>query len=249
MIPRLLRYFVRAIALVFVVLATATCAVVYLVTSEPAFYAKAAAETYTAADADRIKQELEVIRSDFLTWHSQSFTLGNEQQQATLPRPALDARAPYTARLTEQQLNTLLATSQTSRLGEASQPRVRIAADRLDVGIRVVDESVNFVLSAALRPSATADGDIKLEILALRIGNLPMPLKTLLTYLPPDMLPSGRDVEWHPAATTPYVVYKPNQHDVKQPRLKSIACQAGAVVLELEPPTPPAPRQIARSRT
>lgn len=245
MIPRLLRYFVRAIALVFGVLATATCAVVYLITSEPGFYTQAAAHAYTADDAERTKQELEAMRADFLTWHSQASTLGN-RQQAEPPRPALDPRAPYTARLTEQQLNTLLATSQTSRLGATSQPRVRIAADRLDVGIRVVDESINFVLSATLRPSATADGDIKLEILDLRIGNLPMPLKTLIAYLPPDMLPSGRDIEWHPAAATPYVVYKPNQHDAKQPRLKSLVCEAGALALELEPPTPPARPQVAR---
>jgi hypothetical protein len=150
----------------------------------------------------------------------------------------------HTFRATEQQLNALLA-SQQRGLGDGLQnARVRLGDDVIELGAELgvalgggaKTSSRSFVLSVVLQPTLTADGTLRLDIQSARAGRLPIPLRTILRWLPRPVVLTAQDATLDLNPQSPHLAVKLPRSGPDSPAIKSIRCAAGEIVVELAPP-------------
>lgn len=104
----------------------------------------------------------------------------------------------WTQTFTESQINSWLATELVDKYGEElpeeiSDPRVRIEADRLLVGFRYDGEDYQGIISLALEPKLTGPRQVTIDVLSLKAGAVPVPIKTVLEEVDPTL----SDPDWN----------------------------------------------------
>lgn len=166
---------IRVACFGFGLLFASLCFAGYLAMQQPAFYAESLERRPTEAEIEAATTRLEAERARYVRWRSELLS----------DRPLAVAPAVHEVRFTDAQLNALLA-SETKQVGEVGfeEPRLRIAPGRLELACGVKTSAGRCVFSAALAPALTPEGVLTLGVESARVGNLPLPLGTLLGWLP-----------------------------------------------------------------
>ncbi len=87
-----------------------------------------------------------------------------------------------------------------------------------------------------LKPTLTPEGCLRVDFVSARIGQLPLPLKTALRFIPRDMHRLGHNMELDLTAPTPRINLDLADDGPNAPSIHSIQCQQGAVTIELLAP-------------
>jgi hypothetical protein len=72
--------------------------------------------------------------------------------------------------------------------------------------------------------------------MAVRIGDLPLPLSTILRWLPGDVHYSGSDIEVDVTAPTRHICLNLSDNNSESPSVKSIKCMEREVTIEFLAP-------------
>jgi uncharacterized protein YpmS len=250
---------------------TATLVAGYLALSAPAFYVERRTAADSPAELAAAKAEFEQSRAAAVAWLAASASR-QQAQRAAAPAPAAlpgadpgafdgaydPTRDVHTFRATEQQLNALLASQQRGRGEGLHNARVRLGDDAIELGAelgvalggRAKNSSRSLVLSVVLQPTLTADGTLRLDIKSARAGRLPIPLRTILRWLPRPVVLPARDATLDLNPQSPHLAVKLPHSGPKSPTIKSIRCTTGEIIVELVPPVLDAPgSEPARSLT
>jgi hypothetical protein len=257
------------------VILTATLVAGYLALSEPAFYVERRTAADSPAELAAAKAHLEQSRAAAVEWLTASASR-QQAQRAGAPAPAPFSGAlpgadlgafdgPYdptrdvhTFRATEQQLNALLASQQRGTSDDLQNVRVRLGDDVIELGAELgvalgggaKNSSRSLVLSVVLQPTLTADGTLRLDIQSARAGRLPIPLRTILRWLPRPVVLSAQDATLDLNPQAPHLAVKLPRSGPDSPTIKSIRCAAGEIVVELAPPVLELPgNEVAQSLT
>jgi hypothetical protein len=247
-----IRLFFGCLALVGLVLTAATV-VGWLAFQQPAFYAERRAQTFAPADEAKAERLLEQAEQDAQRWLHASLARQQAQQSKTDPPPVPQFAAwgaPYdpaqdvhTFRITEEQLNALLASDRHGLSKPLKNARIRIEQDRIELGVELQATAVDAVVSVVLEPTMTNVGGLRLGIQAARIGKLPIPFNAILGWWPRDIVYTDRQFDLDLTPPAPHLTLKLPQTAKGSPTIKSIHCTAGEIAVELLPPVldpPPA---------
>lgn len=238
----LFRLFLIAFILTGTVVAT-VCVAGYLALQQPGFYAELRAQEFAPAEQKTSELAFRAMEQDFKRWVEGSLRQQAQQANPMAANPlALVGLQPkydptqdtHTVRVTAQQLNAQLAS--TSRRGDWRNPRVRIAKDRVGVAFEVATPELSCVVAGELKPTITDDGRLRLDLLSARIGQLPLPLNTILGCLPRDIVLEDDEVELNLAPPSPHMSFKLANQREQTPRVKSIQCTEGQIAVEFAAP-------------
>ncbi|MCO6045045.1 YpmS family protein [Aeoliella sp. ICT_H6.2] len=241
----ILRLLLASVAIA-VVVVTAIMVAGYLALQQPGYYAALRAVELQPADQAAAELYWRQTAADYERWMQNSIA----RQQAALkqtpdaPAEAAPLRMPYNpatdtheVRFTQRQLNAQLAGSKATQSGDWRNPRVRIGHDCIDVAFEVTSDEVTCFPSIALRPAIDADGNLRLEIVSAQIGQLPLPMKTILRNLPEEIgRKASRDVQLDLTSPSPSVTVNLPSTGKDSPTVKSLTCQEGEMVVEFLPP-------------
>ncbi len=132
--------------------------------------------------------------------------------------------------------------------GEFQDLRVRVLANRVQLAAQVVTSYATCVASATFEPSLTPERDLRFDMVSANIGRLPLPIGTLLKYLPQPVQFKSREAQLNLSSPTPYMVFNlPGQGDGK-PKLQSLNLAEGQITLEFLPPERESAPQSGRQR-
>lgn len=239
---RLFRCFVVLIGIAIL----SVCIAGYFAFQQPAFYADLRAQKFSQRDALAVKTSFQRMELDLKLWSERSISLQRAQRSATAtPKRAIPgaSRSKYdptqdthSITITEQQLNAQLASGKTKISRELRNPRVRIAPDHIDLGIEFVTPKASCVLSTKLKLAPISQGRLRLEIVSARIGQLPLPLNTILRCLPREVIHSGGDLELNLTSPTPHLCLNVSGQGPTAPAVKSIKCLDGEMTIEFLAP-------------
>jgi len=239
-VVRLLLVFVAVIGMAI----TGACIVAFLAVQQPSYYAELRTAKLTPAEQADAEAQWEQTKQAFETWMARSKAL---QKARPAEQRAFDdllhamggaydpAQDVHIVRLTERQLNAQLASDDLVPGGELQQPRIRLQQDRIDIACQFVTPDVQCVLSAGFKPSL-ANEKLRLELVSLHVGRLPLPFKTIASWFPPDAVLSDRKMELNLAGPTPHLTVKLGQPEADAPRVKSIECHDGEVAITFVAP-------------
>ncbi|MAT72743.1 MAG: hypothetical protein CMJ58_24960 [Planctomycetaceae bacterium] len=193
----------------------------YLATQQPEFYTELRAQEFTlpqqkAAEASLRLQEQEVRR-----WSAKAAALQDAPDSDTM-----------SVTITQSQLNAQLAAVKGNSRGDWQNPRIHIAQDSIEFGVEIVTPKVTCVLSAQLKPTVTPQRRLQLDLVAMRVGRLPLPIKTVLGWLPRDARLAEGDVELDLSGSSPRFLVKLADNDPKSPRVQSVTCAQGELTIE-----------------
>ncbi|WP_425396336.1 hypothetical protein [Aeoliella sp.] len=242
----ILRFFLACFAMVGLVITTVVVAG-YFALQQPSYYAQLRAVAYSPAEQSAAELSMRQTEANVKRWLQSSIA---RQQAASADEPSVmqllaGAGAPYDpttdtheVHLTQAQFNAHLASNKASRSGDWRNPRIRFGEDRIDLAFEVASDEFSCVPSISLEPSLTDDGKLRLGIVSAHIGQLPLPMKTILTNLPSEMTrpAASGDVELDLSAETPCVIVNLPTADSKSPTVSALTCREGELVVELLPP-------------
>lgn len=218
----------------------------YLAIQRPAFYAELRDQAFSKSDQIAANG----IFQDVARWSDRSIALQRSQlsdaatpaigiSNATVSNASVAHYDPihdtFSVTFTQKQINAQFAANKASVSGQCRNPRIRIGRDRIDVACEVVTSKVNCVLSAELKPTVTADGRLRLDLLAARIGQLPIPLR-ILSWLPRNICHAGNGMDMDLTAPTPYFCLNVSDNGSKSPAIKAIQCKEGEITMEFGAP-------------
>ncbi|QDU89218.1 hypothetical protein Pla175_26050 [Pirellulimonas nuda] len=242
MVLRTLRRLLLAAVAAVVCLASGAAVVTWLALQEPGFYAELRTAQPSPDQSDAVVREITQMKADFVHWRDRS--------HARRPTPAPNAPAAVPAdgrsydaesdtivlRITEQQLNGILASDAFKLSGDLSNPRVRLKGGRIELGAELSTPHARCIVSAGLKPSLTDTGALRLDIESIRVGRVTIPFRWLLARLPQAIVLSGRDAEIDLTPPTPHIQFKSLSRGVKAPTVQSVTCDEGMIVVELATP-------------
>ena len=247
----LLKLFFATVCFV-VLVVTSLSAAAYLAFSTPSFYAELLDQPIEPAGAVAIEERLEAMRMEFVRWRQQSLAFQIEQRklaevdraeanrEGDVPQPAPKYdpdKDLFTIRITEDEINAVLAAEADNRGKEdLSNPRIRIEEDQVQVAFTVASPVGELVLSAAFAPEQPEAGDLKLQITSASVGRLPLPLSTVVQYLPKKEAALKGDLMLDTTGKLPSLVLRSDGRDNEVAAPKSIRCVAGEIVVELMAP-------------
>ena len=243
MILRILwRLFLAAVACV-VLLVTCVGAAVFLAFRPPAYYPELVAKQPPAVEVKAAQQRMEQMRRDFLQWRARSLALQKGQDIAAargglglLNRAAGNApeQDAYTFRVSEADLNTLLASNASAWAAERSATRGSDSTrGQVVLALTVETPAGAFVLSAGFIPRPTADDGARLQITRVSIGRLPLPMATLASLLPREEWRLDGDLYFDATDKLPDLVLRPGGNIREVARTRSIKCNKGELVVQL----------------
>lgn len=241
----IVRLFLGCVAFMGLLMTTAAVAS-YLAFQQPAFYTHVRAQSLSPTERDVMTKQFQLSQIAYNAWLDSSLARQQAQQAAAAklqPAVLTTSTDPYdpktdtfTVRLTEQQLNGQLATSRPGSRATLQNPLIHIGDDCLELGFEVKQKNIAAVFSVLLEPSTTENGNIRLDIRAAHIGQLRIPLKTILRCLPRDIVQSAGDLDIDLTLPAPHLTLKLPKNGKRTATIKSIHCQAGELVVELLPP-------------
>ncbi len=209
----------------------------YLALRQPAFYADSLAVSYSPADQSAATQYLERCHGDVKRWIALSIAKqrvlqsGNGTAGAAAAGPVGGQYDPLSDshhfRVTEQQINALLAAKKSGLDPSVRNPRICIGQDCIELGFGVQTSKAEGVLSAVLEPTVTDAGDLRLDIQRARIGMLPLPLQTILQWLPHEVAYSGPDLDLNLTPSDPHLVVKLPKRARHRPKSSRSAARPG----------------------
>lgn len=222
----------------------------YLALQEPAYYAKLRGQNFLETDASALETNLKLIERDLAFW-TQTSLERQRRQSSALPAELQQADEAYDPRadvksitLTQDQLNTMLASSSATKQGDWRNPRIRLEKDRLNFAFEFAAQQFHLVLSVELQPSLEQDGRWRFDLLSARVGRLRLPIQTVLQWLPLEPSYRDKNMELILTGTTPHVLVAPPVLGKDSPTVQSIQVVKGKLIVELLPPILP-PQQLA----
>ncbi|TWT86484.1 hypothetical protein Mal64_33090 [Pseudobythopirellula maris] len=234
-------------AMVFLVV-TVVGLVTWLALMEPGFYTELRTQSLSPDERRALVERFEQTGEGLVRWRAMSLARQKPATQSAQGEwlQALGGAAPYdpakdtrALRITEQELNALLADKAMDPSGDLRDPRVRLTEGRFELGVELANSGVECVFSAILEPTLGEDGTLRLEIVTARVGRLTLPLDTLLAWLPEPVVYSGHDAEIDLTPPAPHLKIKSLAHSPRTPRVKSIVCREGELVVEFSAPVLP----------
>lgn len=177
MIRKTVLRLVRLAAALAGVLVASFCLAGYLALSEPSFYTALRTHQPAPDEVAAATAQIEQERTAYVHWRSRVLA----DRRAGLEGEAV---APHEVRFGSAQLNALIASEAQSLAGGLEDPRVRVTPGRVDIACGVQTPVACCVVSACYKPTLTAEGVLELEVESASLGRLPIPLQTLLGFLP-----------------------------------------------------------------
>jgi hypothetical protein len=240
------RLFLSAVAVLGIIVLTVGIAG-YLALQQPAFYTDLLAQQFSSSDQTAANASFQLIGDDLRRWTDRSLALQRVQllpdsakranaSLEALPGDYDPAQDTHSISFSEKQINAQFASQKVSRTGEWQNPRVRIGQDRIEFGFEFVTSAASCVLSAELKPTSTSDGKLRLDLLSARVGRLPIPLGTILRYLPRNACNLGSGAELNLTGATPSICLNLSDNGGKSPAVKSIECTDGEITIEFFAP-------------
>lgn len=239
------RLFLCFVALIGIVVLSA-CIAGYLALQQPAFYADLCAQQFSEGDQFAAKVFFQHMEKDLRLWRDRSLARqGERSSDSTTPATAIrDAflgeydptKDTHSISIRERQINALLASGKAGVSGEWRNPRIRIRQDGVDFAFELVVSKARFVLSVELKPALSSESCLRLDLMAVRIGDLPLPLSTILRWLPGDAHYSGSDIEVDLTAPTPHICLNFSDKNPESPSVKSFKCMEREVTIEFLAP-------------
>lgn len=235
MIFRLIRRLFFAGVLFFALVAGTVTVAGFLATRTPAFYAELLEDSYTEEDVEAAGLRFQQQRSAFVDWRRQ---LARAASDAVVPvafnHAALDQ--PPTTHLvvtTEADLNAVLSDGST-KAGDVAitDPRVAITAEGLRLALAVSSPIGDFVLSAAFRPLASPADVPALELVDVRVGQLPLPCNTLLSFCPRERTKLQGGLYLDLTGARPRLELDHTRYD-DAVSISAVTCLEGKLVVEL----------------
>ncbi len=218
------------------------CIAGYLALQEPAFYSDLRAQQFSEGDQLAAKMFFQQMEKDLRLWRDRSLARQGERlSDSTTPAAAIpDAfvgecdptQDTHSISITERQINALLASDKASVRGEWQNPRIRIRQDHVDFAFEFATSKARCVFSAELKPTLSSEGRLHLDLVAVRIGKLPLPLRTIMRWVPRDVHYSGSDMEVDLTAATPHICLNLSDNNPESPSVKSIKCMESEVTIE-----------------
>ncbi|MCA9198171.1 MAG: hypothetical protein KDA87_11555 [Planctomycetales bacterium] len=134
--------------------------------------------------------------------------------------------------LSQKRINMILSQSDKKGL-DGDKVRLKVTDNELNLVGRVhLQASKPFYFTATIHPDVTVDGHLKLELRKVYLGRLRLPVNTLLSLLPNDWSLSDNDLTFHHHANPPHLIVHSPKTGTRFPKLESIRCQDGTLVLE-----------------
>lgn len=235
-----------SVALVAAVTLTAGIAVYYALQT-PDFYAELRGQEFSKGEQKAAELTVRAMEKNFKQWTAQSLQRQRKpagDAQEMLGGLLQGAQGEYDPKqdthqvlLTQQQLNVLLASSASSGRGEWQNPRVRIRQDHLDFAMEVVTPKLTCTLSVDLKPSLQTENNLRLELIAARIGQLTLPVSTITGWLPRELrLSKQNNVELDLTGTTPQLVVDLSEDHPQSPTVRSLVCSEGELTITFAAP-------------
>lgn len=237
------RLFLCSLAFSSVVLLVA-CVAGYLATEQPTFYAELLSDKIPASEQQSAQLFVQMKERELKLWSDRAIArqqvqlskLGAEAE-AVGEAPAYDpANDTHTLVVTERQINAILASAPSKPKDDWQNPRFRIRQDHVDFAFEVVSVKFRCVLSVELKPSLMTDGRLRLDLVGAKVGRLPLPLATILNWLPRDVNPTSRHMQFHLHSPTPYVVLNLPTEGPKSPQIAAIRCSNGTLAIDFAAP-------------
>lgn len=221
-----------AAAAAFVLALIALCVAGVLAVQQPEFYTRLKAQD-TTVDADElILRE----RAAFDEWLKSS--IENQRQQVASGDSKTDRYDPsldtHSIQITEQQLNGMLM-SGLKRAGDVQNPRVCLSAGSVQLGVEVFLDGTRLVVSTSLKPLVASDGRMHFEIQSGYVGNLRIPLQTLLGLLEDEVASISGDVQLDLSGSTPVIVLNTKQKK-DSPTIQAVDCLEGQLQITFQAP-------------
>lgn len=218
----------------------------YLAVQPPAFYTELRTQSFTPAEVSAANLRSRLSQAAIDRWIDESLArqAAAGSRSSTLaeqaPTAATSAYDPQqdvrTVRFSEQQINSQLASTGGNTARKMQDARVKLSPDRLEFGIEFKEASTTVVLSCMLAPSVTDDGHLRLDVVATRVGKLTLPLRTILRFVPQHIAQSTNEMDIDLNPTDPHFTLKSTGRGSRSPRIKSVRCEEGELVVELLPP-------------
>ena len=238
MMRKLLRRFLVASVLFagFVILCVVTTAL--LVMQTPGFYSERLNATSSAEKQAAAKSHWEQTVRTHKQWLANSISRQRTQVFEKDPRkkryePSEDI---HIVRITEEDINTLISSSQTRSQGAISEPRFQFRDGEAAVAFQLKSSRFHCVVSSVLRPKFTDDGRLQLDILSARIGQLPIPLETLIRCSPKELRHQDGTLEIDLTLPTPHIALNLWKHQTHIAPPKSVHCLDGEIVIQFVAP-------------
>ena len=217
----------------------------YLVLREPAFYSELRSQEFSSAEHKLAEIYVRQLERDFERWNANAIlrqrqSAAVESPQATLVGVRQDEYDPridsHVVRVTQQQINALIASQKATSQGDWRNPRIRIASGCIDLAIEIVEPEVSCVLSTQVRPTIAATGQLQLDIISAHLGKLPLPLQTLWNWIPRDLDQAASDLKLDLASPKPRLRFSLGGHLTETAKVRSIECREGEIVVEFRAP-------------
>lgn len=237
---RLLVCFVALMGIVVLV----GCIGAYLAFQRPAFYAELRAQQFSQDDEQAAEGFFQRMQQELMQWRGRSIARQRARLSDSAKVPAWilngslknydPAQDTHSISIAEKHLNVRLASNKAKPGREWQNARIRIGEDRIDIACELANAKC--VLSVELLPTVTSQGRLRLDLGTARIGQLPIPLKTIFRWFPRELDGSAGDVELHLTAATPYFCVNVAGKDPEAPSVKSLKCTQGEMTIEFVAP-------------
>ncbi|MCU0880957.1 MAG: hypothetical protein MUF06_24580, partial [Pirellulaceae bacterium] len=231
----------------------AGCIAGYLAFQPPVFYADLRAQQYSASEQMAAEAFFERLERDLQRWTDRSVALQRGQLSNTSVKTPLNAwlsdydptQDTHSVTVTEKHVNVQLASGEVIASRHWQNPRVHMRKDCLSLAVEVVTSRATCVLSLDLKPTLTPERRLHLDLVSARIGQLPLPLRSFLRWLPREVHHVGSGMELDLTAPTPHFSLDVSDSDPESPIAKSIQCSDGEVTIEFLAPVLK-PQQVDR---
>lgn len=249
----IIRLFLCCLALMTVAVVS-ICLAAYLALSQPAFYADLRAQQFTKQDQLAAEKSFQVMERDLKYWHDRSLALQRRQLAMTGDGTPLDeslsaydlSRDTHAVTVTQKQINAQMASGEALVSGKCPNPRLRMQRDGIWLGFEVTTGAATCVLSVQLKPIATPEGDLRVDLVAARVGRLPLPLKSTLALLPREVHDLGNNLELDLTASTPHIRLDLSGGDAESPSIDSIQCLDSEMTFKFRAPVLKRPQDAQR---
>ena len=218
-------------ALFFALVLICLCVAGYMAFQQPEFYSQ-----ISAGDAVDFEKWMLQQQADLKQWTETS--VKNQRRIAELGDASDDQYDPrldtHSISVSELQLNEILR-SRLKKVGSVQDPRVKLSADQMQLGVQVAMDESLLVLSVSLKPSVSTEGRIHFEIQSGHIGNLRVPLHTILKMLQAEMTTHSSTLKLDSSGPNPVFVWN-HQQRKEVPAVQAVHCSDGALEITFQAP-------------
>ncbi len=242
MIRRVLRRCLIAGAIVTGLVVVTVVIAGFLALRTPGFYAERLESPLSLAEQAAAKAHWQHVTQSYDQWLAHSVTM-QRTDAANEYDPSQDR---HVLRVTESHINALVASNKFPTRGAVQNPRFRINDDQTEVAFQLVSENVTCVVSAVLKPTLRTDGRLQLDILSARVGQLPIPLRTLIKCSPGEIKHTQGGMELDFTLPSPHITLKVFNRVGQSAKPKAVHCMDGELLVEFVAPSLPRSQTASR---